>query len=77
MFLTGRHCESVVSPTAFIVVGMKMIGIITIIYINTPKIKSIVLAPCVQPKLVIRVTVATNARIIADLSIIVVLICAE
>ena len=77
MFLIGRHCGSVVSPTAFTAVGMKMIGIITIIYINTPRIKSIVLVLCVQPKLAIRATATTNARIIAGLLIIVVLICVE
>jgi hypothetical protein len=57
MFLLEKHCGSVALPTAFIVVGTKMMaGIITIIYINTPKIKSIVLVLPVRQKLVIRVT---------------------
>jgi hypothetical protein len=57
MFLLEKHCGSVVSPTVFIAVGTKMMaGIITIIYINTPKIKSIVLVLPVRQKLVIRVT---------------------
>ena len=77
MFLIERHCGSVVSPTVFTVVDMKMIGIITIIYINTPRIKSVVLVPCVQPKPVIRAIAAINAGIIAGLLIIVVLICVE
>jgi hypothetical protein len=57
MFLLEKHSGNVVSPTAFIAIGTKMmIGSITITYINTLKIKSIVLVLPVRQKLVIRAT---------------------
>jgi hypothetical protein len=66
-----KPCGSGVLPTGFTDAGMRMmIGSITTTYINTLKIKSIVLVLRVRQKLGIRATADTEKVAITEQSII-------